>query len=83
MSDDLKNIENLDRVEISKSKADEGCNLYQKSWNRRYLIGTILAFSLWRNRYYSFRLQWPVSGTLKNSKNLNISQIKKSIKESI
>ena len=76
MSNELKIIENLDRVDISKSEAVQGCSLYQKLWNRRYLIGTILVFSFWRNRYYSLRLQWPNSGTLKNTKNFKISQLK-------
>ncbi len=84
MSNDSINKESLERVESSKLQKDQGCTIYQKLWTRRYLIGFILAFSFWRNRYYSIKLEWPVSEALKKTKHLTRRQVyQASIKENI
>ena len=85
MSIDFNNKGNFsfnktDSIQLSDvvEKEKGGCTLYDKIWNRKYLIGIFLAFCFWRNRYYSTKLEFPVSESLKKGNNFTVMQFNKS-----
>ena len=55
-----------------KLEKEKECTLLQRIWDRKYLIGFILALSLFRNKYYSAKFEWPLSQSFKKTKDLKI-----------
>ena len=76
MSHHSKTCESFNKEESLKFSVmlekEKELTLLQRTWNRKYLIGFILALSFFRNRYYSTKFEWPLSQSFKKNAGLKI-----------
>jgi hypothetical protein len=76
MSTHVKSYESFNKEESLRFSVrlekEKEYTILERIWNRKYLIGFILALSFFRNRYYSTKFEWPLLQSTKQNAGLKI-----------